>query len=209
MGASHVLDPAIGDLNDVILELTLGRGADYVVECAGFADRTLQPLEACLAVNATLIDIGMGGTRPQLPIVTYKQRGVQTGRFPGTCRQRSLPERDQVDGGRAHRHAPDGERTFTFERSAVSIQTAGEPRGCQDYPAAGKLMEPDPILFIGGCVFLSLALVGRFDPQRLWRLFSLERAWRNRNPEPPQDWSKVARRYAVGCVNHGRPVAGW
>ena len=77
MGASHVLDPATGDLNDAILELTRGRGADYVVECAGFADRTLQPLEACLAVNATLIDIGMGGARPQLPIVTYKQRGVQ------------------------------------------------------------------------------------------------------------------------------------
>ena len=77
MGASHVLDPTTGDLNDAILELTRGRGADYVVECAGFADKTLQPLESCLAVNATLIDIGMGGARPQLPIVTYKQRGVQ------------------------------------------------------------------------------------------------------------------------------------
>ena len=77
MGASHALDPEKVDMNEAILELTNGRGADYVVECAGYADKTLEPLEACLAVNATLIDIGMGGTRPRLPIVTYKQRGVQ------------------------------------------------------------------------------------------------------------------------------------
>ena len=77
MGASEVLDPAAVDLNESLLELTRGRGVDYVVECAGYADRTLQPLESCLAVNATIIDIGMGGERPLLPIVTYKQRGVQ------------------------------------------------------------------------------------------------------------------------------------
>jgi threonine dehydrogenase-like Zn-dependent dehydrogenase len=28
-------------------------------------------------VNASIIDIGMGGKRPTLPTVTYKQRGVQ------------------------------------------------------------------------------------------------------------------------------------
>ncbi len=77
MGASQVLDPNEVELNEALLELTLGRGIDYVVECAGFADKTLQPLDACLAVNATLIDIGLGGARPTLPVVTYKQRGVQ------------------------------------------------------------------------------------------------------------------------------------
>ena len=77
MGASHVLDPDEVDLNEALLELTLGRGVDYVVECAGFADKTLQPLDRCLAVNATLIDIGLGEARPTLPVVTYKQRGVQ------------------------------------------------------------------------------------------------------------------------------------
>jgi len=77
MGASQTLDPAAVELNEAILELTRGRGADYVVECAGYADQTLEPLEACLAVNATLIDIGMGAARPRLPLVTYKQRGVQ------------------------------------------------------------------------------------------------------------------------------------
>ncbi len=60
-------------------------------------------------------------------------------------------------------------------------------------------MEPDPILFIGGCLFLGIAWLGRFDPQRLWRLLSKERAWRNRNPEQPQDWNRIAMRYAVGC----------
>lgn len=78
MGADHALDPtAVGNLNDAILERTYGRGVDYVVEVAGVADKTIQPLDRCLAVHSTIIDIGMGGKRPELPIVTYKQRGVQ------------------------------------------------------------------------------------------------------------------------------------
>ncbi len=77
MGASAVLDPLGLDLNAAILEHTFGRGVDYVVECAGVADLTIEPLDQCLAVNASIIDIGMGGERPTLPIVAYKQRGVQ------------------------------------------------------------------------------------------------------------------------------------
>lgn len=77
MGASQTLDPEEVDLDEAVLEFTRGRGVDYVVECAGFADRTLQQLDACLAVNATIIDIGLGEARPVLPIVTYKRRGVQ------------------------------------------------------------------------------------------------------------------------------------
>ena len=77
MGASAALDPLGLDLDETILEHTFGRGADYVVECAGAADLTLEPLQKCLAVNASIIDIGLGGKRPTLPIVTYKQQGVQ------------------------------------------------------------------------------------------------------------------------------------
>lgn len=77
MGATHVLDPQNVNLDEAILELTYGRGVDWVVECAGVADRTIQQLNNSLAVNATIIDIGMGGKRPELPTVTYKQRGVQ------------------------------------------------------------------------------------------------------------------------------------
>ncbi len=77
MGASVSLDPVGIDLDEAILQHTLGRGVDYVVECAGVADRTIQPLNNCLAVNASIIDIGMGGKRPTLPTVTYKQQGVQ------------------------------------------------------------------------------------------------------------------------------------
>lgn len=77
IGASVSLDPVGLDLDEAIMEHTLGRGVDYVVECAGVADRTIQPLNKSLAVNATIIDIGMGGKRPTLPTVTYKQQGVQ------------------------------------------------------------------------------------------------------------------------------------
>lgn len=77
MGASVSLDPTGIDLDDAIMQHTFGRGVDYVVECAGFADRTIEPLDRCLAVNASIIDIGMGGDEPTLPIVAYKRMGVQ------------------------------------------------------------------------------------------------------------------------------------
>ncbi|MCY4540035.1 MAG: scyllo-inosose 3-dehydrogenase [Chloroflexi bacterium] len=77
LGASVSLDPTDIDLDDAILQHTFGRGVDYVVECAGFADRTIEPLDRCLAVNASIIDIGMGGDEPTLPIVAYKRMGVQ------------------------------------------------------------------------------------------------------------------------------------
>ncbi len=77
MGASAALDPSGIDLNDAIMTHTFGRGVDYVVECAGVADKTIEPLDRCLAVNASIIDIGMGETPPTLPIVAYKRMGVQ------------------------------------------------------------------------------------------------------------------------------------
>ncbi len=77
MGASAALDPTGIDLDEAIMQQTFGSGVDYVVECAGFADKTIQPLDRCLAVNASIIDIGMGGDEPTLPIVAYKRMGVQ------------------------------------------------------------------------------------------------------------------------------------
>ncbi|MCY4248066.1 MAG: scyllo-inosose 3-dehydrogenase [Chloroflexi bacterium] len=77
MGASAALDPIGVDLDAAIMQHTLGRGVDYVVECAGFADKTIEPLDRCLAVNASIIDIGMGGENPTVPIVAYKRMGVQ------------------------------------------------------------------------------------------------------------------------------------
>ena len=77
MGASVALNPIGIDLDEAIMQHTFGRGVDYVVECAGVADRTIEPLDRCLAVNASIIDIGMGVAKPTLPIVAYKRMGVQ------------------------------------------------------------------------------------------------------------------------------------
>ena len=77
IGASTSLDPTGIDLDEAIMQHTFGQGVDYVVECAGLANRTIEPLDRCLAVNASIIDIGMGGDKPTLPIVAYKRMGVQ------------------------------------------------------------------------------------------------------------------------------------
>ena len=75
LGASDLLTGS-ENLDEAVLEITKGRGVDTVVEAAGVADKTLQALEECLAVNCTLVDIGLGERKPVLPIVTYKFRGV-------------------------------------------------------------------------------------------------------------------------------------
>ena len=91
------------------MEHTLGRGVDYVVECAGFADQTIERLDRCLAVNSSIIDIGMGGANPTVPIVAYKRMGVQ---YAGSLGHAGgpFPARNQHDGGWTHRHAQDGQR---------------------------------------------------------------------------------------------------
>ncbi|MCY3936154.1 MAG: scyllo-inosose 3-dehydrogenase [Chloroflexi bacterium] len=75
MGATDLLTGS-EKLDEAVLEITKGRGVDTVVEAAGVAELTIQKLEQCLAVNSTLVDIGLGERNPVMPIVTYKYRGV-------------------------------------------------------------------------------------------------------------------------------------
>jgi threonine dehydrogenase-like Zn-dependent dehydrogenase len=77
MGATCVLDPAGIDLNEALLEMTYGRGVDFVVEAAGVPDRTIAPLTKALAVNATIAVIGLTGKPSPISLVAHQQRGVQ------------------------------------------------------------------------------------------------------------------------------------
>ena len=77
LGATVVLDPVGLDLNETLLDLTYGRGVDFVVEAAGAPEHTLTPLTRALAVNGTITVIGMAGRPAPLSLVHYQQRGVQ------------------------------------------------------------------------------------------------------------------------------------
>lgn len=55
----------------------------------------------------------------------------------------------------------------------------------------------DPILFIGGCIFFALAFLSYFDRDRLWKLYSMERGWRERNPERTAAWEAQTRRHGI------------
>lgn len=77
LGATHVLNPIGLDLNTTLMDLTYGRGVDFVVEAAGAADHTIAPLTYALAVNATIAHIGLSGKPTPLSLVYYQQRGVQ------------------------------------------------------------------------------------------------------------------------------------
>jgi scyllo-inosose 3-dehydrogenase len=77
MGATSVFDPVGLDLNETLLDLTYGRGVDFVVEAAGAPDHTLAPLTDSLAVNATVAHIGRSEKPTPLSLEHYQVRGVQ------------------------------------------------------------------------------------------------------------------------------------
>ncbi|MBZ0281859.1 MAG: alcohol dehydrogenase catalytic domain-containing protein [Anaerolineae bacterium] len=77
LGATKVLDPVGIDINEAILELTYGRGVDFVVEAAGAPSHTLAPLTSGLAVNATVCHIGRSEKPTPLALEYYQVKGVQ------------------------------------------------------------------------------------------------------------------------------------
>jgi threonine dehydrogenase-like Zn-dependent dehydrogenase len=77
LGATQVLDPNGINLNETLLDLTYGRGVDFVVEAAGVPDKSLSPLTTALAVNATIAHIGRSEKPTPLSLEHYQVRGVQ------------------------------------------------------------------------------------------------------------------------------------
>jgi hypothetical protein len=55
----------------------------------------------------------------------------------------------------------------------------------------------DPILFVGALLLLWLAVLGFFDADRLFRIYKMDRRWRETYPEMPEDWPNRARRHAT------------
>jgi scyllo-inosose 3-dehydrogenase len=77
LGATTALNPTGLELNDTILQLTRGHGADFVIEAAGAPTHTLSPLTKGLAVGATIVHIGRSEKPTSLMLEHYQVRGVQ------------------------------------------------------------------------------------------------------------------------------------
>jgi len=77
LGATDTLDPTAVDLDEALLELTRGRGVDFVIEAAGVPRHTLAPLTEGLAVGATIAHIGRSERPTPLALEQYQVRGVQ------------------------------------------------------------------------------------------------------------------------------------
>lgn len=77
MGATSAYDPGrVDDPNALLLELTYGRGVDFVVEAAGAPHHTLTPLTTGLGVGATITHIGRSERPTPLSLEHYQVRGV-------------------------------------------------------------------------------------------------------------------------------------
>ena len=61
----------------------------------------------------------------------------------------------------------------------------------------------DIFLFIGGIIFIGLAGLSFFDRDSLWNLYSMDRTWRQENPERTPQWDKRAKRFGFGFLVAG------
>jgi threonine dehydrogenase-like Zn-dependent dehydrogenase len=77
VGAEHVFDPKQVVPHQVVMDLTDGQGADFIVESAGAPHLTLPEAEQCLAINAKIVQIGRAGQRVPLYLEHFQVRRSQ------------------------------------------------------------------------------------------------------------------------------------
>lgn len=61
----------------------------------------------------------------------------------------------------------------------------------------------DWILAVGGLLMVGIGLVGKWRPNLLWRLYSLEPRWRKDNPEQPDNWKATASKQGGWLIGFG------
>jgi threonine dehydrogenase-like Zn-dependent dehydrogenase len=103
MGADYVFDPREVKARDAVLDVTGGEGADFHVEAAGAPSKTLPEMEASMAVNAKVVQIGRAAERVPMYLEHFQTHHAQVfgaqghsgnGTFPNVIR---LMASGQVD----------------------------------------------------------------------------------------------------------------
>lgn len=95
VGADYVYDPRAVKPSEVVMELTDGEGADFHVEAAGAPSRTIPEMEASMAVNARIVQIGRAAERVPMYLEHFQTHHAQVfgaqghsgnGTFPNVIR---------------------------------------------------------------------------------------------------------------------------
>jgi len=61
----------------------------------------------------------------------------------------------------------------------------------------------DWLSFVGGVVLIVLGVVSWANPHLVWKLYSLDRKWREENPERTPQWDARTRRFGSIFVAAG------
>ncbi len=95
VGADYVYDPRTVKPSEVVMELTGCEGADLQVEAAGAPSKTIPEMEACMAVNARIVQIGRAAERVPMYLEHFQTHHAQVfgaqghsgnGTFPNVIR---------------------------------------------------------------------------------------------------------------------------
>lgn len=95
VGADYVYDPRSVKPSEVVMDLTGGEGADLHVEAAGAPSKTIPEMEASMAVNARIVQIGRAAERVPMYLEHFQTHHAQVfgaqghsgnGTFPNVIR---------------------------------------------------------------------------------------------------------------------------
>lgn len=95
VGADSVYDPRSVKPSEVVMDLTGGEGADLHVEAAGAPSKTIPEMEASMAVNARIVQIGRAAERVPMYLEHFQTHHAQVfgaqghsgnGTFPNVIR---------------------------------------------------------------------------------------------------------------------------
>ncbi|MHB9036999.1 MAG: scyllo-inosose 3-dehydrogenase [Armatimonadota bacterium] len=95
MGADAVYDPAEVDASEIILDVTKGEGADFMIESAGVPGLTFPSMEKALAVNAKVVQASRAAEKVPIYLENFQVRAAQifgaqghsgNGTFPNVIR---------------------------------------------------------------------------------------------------------------------------
>jgi len=95
VGADYVYDPRAAKPGEVVMQLTNGEGADLHVEAAGAPSKTIPEMEASMAVNARIVQIGRAAERVPMYLEHFQTHHAQVfgaqghsgnGTFPNVIR---------------------------------------------------------------------------------------------------------------------------
>lgn len=126
LGADYVYDPREVSPSQVIMELTKGEGADFMVEAAGAPTKTVPEMEKALAINGKIVQIGRAAERVPMYLETLQVRRGQVFGSQGHSGDAIFPSVIRMMASGRMDMTPAITACYGLEKTVEAIAASGE-----------------------------------------------------------------------------------